>query len=214
MKVTSFMMCVLLSAAQAAAADVSGFDGRFHGRFPEVNLSHLTQDIRSVAADMPDAPGVPLARPTYSGSARWTKNNFTGFSVLEGLGVQKGAEKNAVVKCQEEGLLGCAAVAAHITFCDSYACKASAVAKVVQVPQGSVQKTIKGDAKWTKSNLQGFDTLERLGVEKSADQDALARCQGEGLNGCVAIGSQIASCDSYACAATSVAIGFDQAAKP
>lgn len=201
--------CVMALSLGAWAGGPAAFDGQRAAP----GLSEIVRALREASVTMENASGA-AAQPTYKGSTRWTSGGMKGFSALEQLGVQKDAEQTAVARCREDGHLGCAAIASHITSCGSYDCSAEAVAKVVSTPAGMAQKTFKGSSRWTSSSGSGFSGLERLGVEKSADQGALHACESAGMLGCVAIGSHVTNCNTYSCQAESVAIGFEETPRP
>ena len=164
-----------------------------------VNLADL--DKRAPALPKPVAKLVECPKPNnnaavFQGTARWSSDH--GFSAVEQLGVRKSAEEKAVANCQAEGLLGCVAIGSTIIACNSDVCGAAGtVFSLVPVTGAEV---FSAKMSWTADN--GFSPLMQLGVRKSAEEAAVAKCQAKGLLGCVAIGSTIDSCDDYKCTAS------------
>ena len=56
-------------------------------------------------------------------------------------------------------------------------------------------KTFKGAAQWTRAEGR-WSELEKLGVRKSAEDDAVLACTNAGYRDCVAIDSKIVRCES------------------
>lgn len=145
------------------------------------------------------SPAGDKAANVFQGEASWSGSN--GFGALEQLGVRKSAEEKAISKCQAQGLMGCVAIGSTIGECNSYKCSATATA----LPLVPVSGAVVFSAPSSYSGSGGFSPLEQLGVRKSAEERAVAKCQAQGLLGCVAIGSTINECNSYKCAATGMA---------
>lgn len=171
--------------------------------------SALSLDVAGIVKDAGVLPE-PVAKPVESGAAGPAagvfagKSNWTGgdgYSSLEQLGVRKSAEEDAVAKCTAQGLAGCVAVGSVIESCDSYRCIGSGLAFALVPAAGAA--VFSAEKEWTGGD--GFSPLEQLGVRKSAEDKAVAKCQAQGLMGCVAIGSSIGTCNSYRCNATGMA---------
>lgn len=68
----------------------------------------------------------------------------------------------------------------------------------------------KGTATWSGKN--GYEAVEQAGIRKSAEEDAVAKCQATGLPGCRAIGSTLTSpCAdyrNYKCTAAAMAMSL------
>src|SRR5690349_7798023 len=60
--------------------------------------------------------------------------------------------------------------------------------------------TYSGHSRWTTSSGK-FSPLKQLGVMKSAEQDAVMKCQESGNVNCVATASQVTTCGGYSCEA-------------
>lgn len=173
-----------------------------------VDVRPILEGLKTAAADMPAPPASaipPASVPTFSGNSRWTKSSYGYFGALEQLGVMKSAEQNAVIKCLENGNISCAATASQITNCNNYSCEANATARALPSRKGT---SVKGSSRWTQSSYKHFDALEQLGVLKSAEQNAVLKCQEQGLSDCAPIGSQITNCSNYSCEASALAVGF------
>lgn len=158
--------------------------------------------LKKGAAVLPEPAATAVdnkAGNVFQGGATWKGSN--GFGALEQLGVRKSAEENAVAKCQAQGLSGCVAIGSTISECNTYKCSATATA----IPLIPVSGAVVFSAASKYSGSSGFGALERLGVRKAAEEQAVAKCQTQGLLGCVAIGSTISECDTYKCAATGMA---------
>lgn len=135
----------------------------------------------------------------FQGQSSWSATN--GFSALEQLGVRKAAEERAVSKCQSQGLLGCVAIGSTLGTCNTYTCEATGTAfQLVPVAGASVYTA---NSSWNGSN--GFSALEQMGVRKDAEERAISKCQASGQLTCVAIGSNIDTCNTYTCGATGMA---------
>ena len=79
--------------------------------------------------------------------------------------------------------------------------------KAVDYPEwNKVGSVFQAEATWNGSS--GFSALEQLGVRKDAEGRAVAKCQAQGLLGCVAIGSTIGTANTYTCSATGTALAL------
>ncbi|MFA6435460.1 MAG: hypothetical protein WCW52_12280 [Elusimicrobiales bacterium] len=142
----------------------------------------------------------PDKAAAFQASCSWNSPNGNGFTALKQLGVRKDAEEKAIAKCQAEGLLGCVAIGSNIDSCNAYNCGATGRALSLIPVAGAPVFSASSD--WNSGDGKGFGALEQLGIRKDAEEKALAKCQAEGLLGCVAIGSNIDSCNAYNCGAT------------
>lgn len=158
----------------------------------------------------PEAPQYRMdaSQAVFKGHSRWTKSGYSEFSPLEQLGVQRSAENDAVLACQEAGHDNCVPLNSKISTCNGFACEADALAGLFTVSAGAAIKVFKGQSEWKKSSYSEFSPLEQLGVEKSAEDKAVMNCQSEGLSGCAGFKALVASCNGFSCQGEALAKGY------
>jgi hypothetical protein len=152
------------------------------------------------------------------------------FSDLEQLGVQRAAEADAVWECTSAGFLNCAPVAVRLNGCNVFgtgptttiACSAQATASDRQNMVGTLGAPVQGKATYTKDYCiecgnprPSFSDLEQLGVQRAAENDALAECAKAGFQNCAVIAVHVSGCNTFgsgptttiACSAQAAATG-------
>ncbi|MCM2268181.1 MAG: hypothetical protein NDI60_10465 [Elusimicrobiales bacterium] len=159
----------------------------------------------SLAAELPRA--VPAARPqTFEAEAAWTLGK-PAVTAIKRLGIMKAAEKAAVLKCRAQGLDTCVAVTSRVTGWDHFTLTGAATARALTPVKGAV---FTADVRWSVPG-SGFNGLERLGVQKDAEDAAIAKCRNAGHFACFAADSLLTACDKYGCAASAVVLAFQAA---
>ncbi len=205
-------LALLGSAAWAALPDFNPMTGQGLQVLSSVRdaAQGLVGAQKQSAAALLSAP-TPDSTPTvdkiFTGSSSWSDGDFGD---LQRLGVQKDAENDAVLRCRSAGKLNCVVAGSQITSCSSGdKCQATATAIAIDVPSGAAPKTFKGSSSYGDGDYDsGYNSLERLGVQKDAENRAVQQCRDAGMLNCFATGSSISSCNDYCCKADGTAIGF------
>jgi hypothetical protein len=134
------------------------------------------------------------------------------FSDLEQLGVQRAAESDALWNCTTAGYLDCVPLAVRLNGCNSFgtgpstniACTAQATATDRTTAGATFGAPVLGAATYTKDYCiecgdarPTFNDLEQLGVERAAENDAIAKCTKAGFNSCAVVAVHQSSCNSF-----------------
>ncbi len=199
MKKIILMLAVVAGGFSPLMAEDLGGVRAFAGSALSLDVAGIIKD----AGVLPDPAAKPVepaaegpAAGVFEGKAVWT--GVRGAKALIQLGIRKSAEEDAVAKCQAKGLMGCRAIGSMTTDCDSAGCTATATALSL-VPVSGVFTV----SKWKLA--EGFGPVALLGVRKSAEDEAVFKCQAQGYLGCFAIGSTLDECNDYSCRATGMA---------
>ncbi|MFA6584704.1 MAG: hypothetical protein WCS77_10440 [Elusimicrobiaceae bacterium] len=198
------ILAVLMAAGSGNVLMAAGLDDlRSAGNALGMDAAGALQNADALPVPVMKAVGYADTVFSFSATKRWIKSSYREFTPLEQLGVKKSAEEEAVSLCIAGGYSGCVTIGSQLDSCNGFACAATGMAASrAFVPGASVFSVKK---QWTMSSYKEFSPLEQLGVKKSAEDAAVSACIAQGNSGCVAIGSQLGSCNGFTCSATGMA---------